>query len=49
VVITHGGIMRQLLHLTADGDELPTRVSFGNVACHLISIEEAGWVYSGSL
>jgi broad specificity phosphatase PhoE len=49
VVMTHGGILRQLLLHTFDDGEMPTHVSFSNLCVHTVHVEEGRWVYAGAL
>ncbi|MCC6810274.1 MAG: histidine phosphatase family protein [Deltaproteobacteria bacterium] len=49
VVVTHGGVLRQLMQLALGDGEMPTHVRFNNLAVHLVSVEPAEWTYAGSL
>ncbi len=49
ILVTHGGVLRQLMAITLGEGEMPTQLSFGNLAVHLVSVEDSGWQYAGSL
>jgi broad specificity phosphatase PhoE len=49
VVVTHGGVLRQLMQLALGDSEMPTHVRFNNLSVHLVSVEPAEWTYAGSL
>lgn len=54
VVVTHGGVLRQLLrkvreHAVGDSYDPPTQINYGNLAVHQIEIREGIWGYAGSL
>lgn len=49
VIVTHGGILRQLLLHTFQDGELPTHVGFSNMCVHTVHIDETGWTYAGTI
>jgi broad specificity phosphatase PhoE len=49
VVVSHGGVMRQLLALCFDDRSEPRSLSFANTATHLIQVEPTRWTYGGPL
>jgi broad specificity phosphatase PhoE len=49
VLVTHGGVMRQLMQLALGDGEMPSNVRFANTAVHLVSVEPSEWTYAGSL
>lgn len=49
VIVTHGGVLRQLLTFTLGEGEMPTQIRFTNLVVHLVSVEPAEWTYAGSL
>ncbi len=49
VIMTHGGILRQLLLHTFDDGELPTQLNFSNLCVHSVHVDATGWTYAGAI
>lgn len=49
IVMTHGGILRQLMLRSMGDGEMPTHVSFRNLSVNVLSVEGDGWIYAGQL
>lgn len=49
VIMTHGGVLRQLMGLALGDGEMPSNVRFNNLSVHLVSVEPSEWTYAGSL
>lgn len=54
VLVTHGGVLRQILrktreHALSQGEDLPTQINYGNLAVHVVEVDGEGWLYAGSL
>jgi broad specificity phosphatase PhoE len=49
VIVTHGGVLRQLMQFALGDGEMPTHVRFSNLSVHLVSVEPSEWTYAGSL
>ena len=47
VVVCHGGVMRQLLHICFPAGE--PRLNYGNTAVHAVDVEDDRWSYAGEI
>ena len=54
VVVTHGGVMRQLmnhvrLHQQGGPFDVASQVSYANGAMHVLHVDQGVWSYAGGL
>ena len=45
VVVTHGGVLRQLLSLCFDDGDAPLGLSYGNTVMHRVHVDDGVWSY----